>query len=92
MAATLKAVPNMGSDTQNNTTTTTQKKGRFSNIPWGGFMVGVGAGMFLWHIALKTTTKQQYAAAHLANAFLPPAGGMEGESMPQGNGNTFIVK
>jgi hypothetical protein len=79
----------------NETTTNTTKKSRFSGLPWGGIMVGMGAGMVLWHIAMKTVSKQQYMAAAMMGAgqdALPPAGMEGGAPPPNGNGNTYIVK
>jgi len=95
MAATLKAVPSVGNSTDA-TTTPAKKTGRFSNLPWGGIMVGMGAGMVLWHIAMKTVSKQQYMAAAMIGGggqeALPPAGVEGGAPPPNGNGNTYIVK
>ena len=92
MATTLRAVPSMGNETNTNT----PKKSRLSSIPWGGVMVGMGAGMVLWHIAMKTVSTQQYMAAAMTgagqDAALPPAGGPEGATPNGGNGNTYIVK
>ena len=93
MPATLKAVPSVGNSTDT-TTTTAKKTGRFSNLPWGGIMVGMGAGMVLWHIAMKTVSKQQYMAAAMIGGggqeALPAS--TEGGAPPNGNGNTYIVK